>query len=272
VHPPMVEGGCLFLSGTAIGWLVGLSASPTIQLVITSILATVGGIVGTLAGIERTQTKADTQGEPEAPKHIKAVKITPVPMALLLIGLIPGSILGLKARTHEWFGADPDALIARWNNTGLSKEEIAQRLFDQLYPLAASSEQKYNEKILGSDPQVLVQKWSRLGLQGPAVAQRLFDQIYPPVAASSEKKTEKSGGEASLGAQNNPHAGSLYSSIPPSEYTELRAALTPEEMRRVLRGSSNEQVRAFERSHKGLNDSCLKVAVELLLCTESNSP
>ena len=145
---------CLFLSGVAIGWLTGLSVSPTIHLVITSILATVGGIVGALAGIEHSASE-ETQGVIK-----KAPKITPVPMALLLIGLLPGSIMGLKARTNEWFGADPQQLINRWSITGISKEKIAQRLFDQLYPSNSAPEKKYNEKILGNDLGATVNKWT----------------------------------------------------------------------------------------------------------------
>jgi len=200
--PLLGNSFCLLVSGAIIGWLVGLSASPTVQVVITSILAIIGGLLGALAEIKRPETggEASPLGEGVGSGALVPVpvspKLSPVPIALLLIGVFLGSLLGLRARTHDWFGAEPQPLINKWKSTGLKDEEIARRLFDQLYPPVSPAERKYEEKILVQDPKALVKRWTDkdFGLNKEVVARRLFDQIYPPVAPfSEEKKPDKPG-------------------------------------------------------------------------------
>jgi len=110
----------LLITGFGVGWMVGLSVSPVVSIVITSVVGSAAGIVGGLSGLE------------EQPKW----KINPWPIALLILGMVLGSIFGIQARTKDWFGTDVSDEIATWQATGLqmSPEKIAERLFERTYP------------------------------------------------------------------------------------------------------------------------------------------
>lgn len=110
----------LLITGFGVGWLVGLSVSPVVSIVITSVVGSVAGIVGGLSGLE------------EQPKW----KINPWPIALLILGMVLGSVFGIQARTKDWLGTNISDEIAMWQTTGLQipPEEIAARLFERAYP------------------------------------------------------------------------------------------------------------------------------------------
>ena len=195
---PFWNGVCLLLSGSAIGWLVGLSSSPVAHLLIASVLAAAGGVVGALAGFEHeppgTESASEEEEKPllgEDQKPLKATassfshgrrsKVDPIWITLFLIGLIPGSVCGIEARSREWFGADPKDLSAKWSVTGLSDKQIARRLFDQLYPPSNDAE---------ADPEELTKKWKITGLSDKQIAKRLFDRAYSG-AADTETPPKK---------------------------------------------------------------------------------
>lgn len=110
----------LLITGFGVGWLVGLSVSPVVSIVITSVVGSVAGIVGGLSGLE------------EQPKW----KINPWPIALLILGMVLGSVFGIQARTQDWLGTDISDEIAMWQAAGLEMppEKIAARLFERTYP------------------------------------------------------------------------------------------------------------------------------------------
>jgi len=226
-----LSGFSLTLSGTAIGWLVGLSASPIVHLVITSVLATSAAIVGALAGLEPPRAQ---DAEAKQPDHATSRfrKINPIPLALLLFGLMPGVALGLVARTHEWFGADPQRLVKQWSNVGIDKSKIAERLFDNLYPRIVAKTNEVNDKPYG-------------------------------------KKTDKKEDEADSKITPSVHGGQLFANVPPSECTLLMAALSPEDLRRTMKGSSVAQIREFERRCK--DNSSLQAAVDILICPQETT-
>lgn len=142
---------CLLLSGAAIGWLIGLSVSPVVHLVVTSVLAVVGGLVSALAGLPVAESESSDPAPSTPRSGISHRRLTPVPLALFLIGLVPGASLGLTARTHEWFGADPRGLVNKWSATGLTEKEIALRLFDQMYPPTAAQKEGGKASDGGAD-------------------------------------------------------------------------------------------------------------------------
>jgi hypothetical protein len=88
--------------------------------VITSVVGAVAGIVGGLSGLE------------EQPQW----KINPWPMALLILGMVIGSVFGIQARAKDWLGTDISDEIAMWQAAGLEMppEKIAARLFERTYP------------------------------------------------------------------------------------------------------------------------------------------
>ena len=134
---------CLLVSGLALGWLVGLSASPVIQTILASLIAVVVSITGALAGLSSSDADKESGSSSEAtenaPKPSNVQKrlpalLDPMPVMLMVVGLACGASIGIYARTNDWLGARTNSLVEEWKDTGLSSKEITTRVFDSLYP------------------------------------------------------------------------------------------------------------------------------------------
>jgi hypothetical protein len=118
--------GALLVTGVGIGGLVGLSASPVVSIVITSVTGSAAAVVAALSGM-----KSDTADKPSP------WNIDPMPLGLLVLGLIVGSLVGLYMRTHNALSPNTLTLteeITKWTIAGLDKSVVVERLFEQEYP------------------------------------------------------------------------------------------------------------------------------------------
>jgi hypothetical protein len=138
----LVRGICLLISGVGIGWLIGLSVSPIIHIIITSLIALVVSVTGALAGI-KVDEKEDSADDGKSKRKVQ-VEVNPLPLMFMIIGLVIGSSLGVYARTNGWLGPDPNGFVEKWKDTELTKQEISRRLFDDLYPVRAGSTNPVN--------------------------------------------------------------------------------------------------------------------------------
>jgi hypothetical protein len=128
---------CLFLAAVSVGWLIGLSASPVLHVIVGSVIAVVVALAGTLAGIQTQINFSDEQtkiDQPTPKSTMSAFSLNPVPVAVFTIGIAIGATIGIIARTNEFFGTDKAMFVGRWQGIGLTDVEIKRRLFDQLYP------------------------------------------------------------------------------------------------------------------------------------------
>jgi hypothetical protein len=216
---------CLILCGVIVGWLIGLSISPVISIVVTSILTLVAAAVSAIAGLETVgldgktvghEKNSETAPRPEdsstpvarnRDRDSRPVSI--VPLTLLLVGIVLGASLGTYARSHDWLGADPQSVIRKWRVTKLSDEEIAKRLFDQLYPPGTRSSSEGNDK-----------KNAEEGQKG------------------------KGSGSGHSDALAGRLTGGLFASVPAEECKELRSA-PDDAVARLMQASKNEHVRRF---------------------------
>jgi hypothetical protein len=148
----------IFASGLGIGFLVGLSASPVVSALIGGIVSLAAGVVSALCGVrleksepppgEKLNQAVGSQGKGNGSAF--TAHVTPLPIAFLVISIVLGSLLGLRARTQEWFAESPEHLSDKWQkSTGLTKEQIAVRLFNSIYGVgkgeAKSEEGKESE-------------------------------------------------------------------------------------------------------------------------------
>ena len=133
----------MLIIGTGIGWLTGLSVSPVISAVITGIIGLSLTLVSVLSGLKQAAPSA----EPQLPPQLKSNwNLNPVPIALLIIGIVIGTSLGITARTHNLLGnqaaeLNVSAEIQKWQELGLEPKELAQRFFDLKYPPPSVSAQ-----------------------------------------------------------------------------------------------------------------------------------
>lgn len=143
------------LSGISLGWLVGLSVSPVLHLIVESVLGVIVTIVSALVGVKVGGGNAaeEESDRPSSPESL-ASKLTLdlVPLAVLTVSLAIGASVGVFARTNELLGPQPDMLVHRWQGAGLSDEQLRSRLLDQMYvPKTMSPQQALEAKQPKSD-------------------------------------------------------------------------------------------------------------------------
>jgi hypothetical protein len=81
----------LVVIGCGIGWFVGMSASPVVNVLVASIVTAAVGVSAAIAESQaRSQTTTARLGLASA-----------VPLALVTVGAVAGSMVGIYVRTHD---------------------------------------------------------------------------------------------------------------------------------------------------------------------------
>lgn len=207
---PALVVSALLVTGFGIGWLAGLSVSPVISVVITSVTGSVAAIVAALSGVKEEFFNLENSSA-TLRRLLKA--ITPVPLAWLVIGLILGASVGVWARTHNWLGSSPfadvQAELQFWQEAGLDKPTIAQRLFEHRYGVRG-----WPNKTLDAE----LDRWAAAtGLERNVIAQRLFESTY------SAAQTSNAGVKAvSAGNENAPLQSGVLFAVSLSDCTDIK--------------------------------------------------
>jgi len=200
----------LLIIGAGIGWLIGLSVSPVVSIVITSVTGAAAAIVAAMSGLEN---QPNTSGKDETKSHNFRAKINPFPMALLVFGIITGSIIGIIARNQDWFGSQEQSALSseinQWTAMGLPQEEVVRRLFENQYT---------HRGWHGADLSAEVEKWKNVGVESESVALRLFENTYP-LDYGPTSNIEKSNGA------ENKDPGTVLFSIGSTECDNLYKAM-----------------------------------------------
>jgi hypothetical protein len=131
------EAVALFLTGASVGTLVGLSATPVVEAVITTLLALAITAATIAAGIKRAEGDAATP--PSGP--LRAFNVWAV--SAFSVGLAMGSIGGVLLRTHHTLAPSPEWFAERWKATQTPDAGVLEtRLLDTLYPAAGGKDAK----------------------------------------------------------------------------------------------------------------------------------
>ena len=117
-------GLSILLSGLCVGWMVGLSITPLLQTILISLLAVIIAVTSVLVALSFISRE---DGTPRTTR----LGVNPVPVMLLVVGLVIGWSTGVYARTNLWLGPRAQSLSER---TGLTAQEINKRAFEQVYP------------------------------------------------------------------------------------------------------------------------------------------
>ena len=110
--------------GLGVGWILGLSVSPAVQIVVSSMAALVACVAGVGAGINEIKGKR--------------FAFDPSFVAWLIFGLCAGAPLGILARTNELFGTNPRFFVWRWSGTQMPAGQLQKVLFDSLYAVKST--------------------------------------------------------------------------------------------------------------------------------------
>lgn len=196
----------LIITGLGIGWLAGLSVSPVVSIVITSVAGSAAAIIATMSGLEN---QPKTEGDSKT-KNIPFSKISPVPITVLVVGIVAGSIVGIYVRSHNWLGNPSLAKeVEQWTELGFNREEVARRLFENKYSYRG---------WLGTDLSAEVQRWTNEGLTNEEVVRRLLESTYP-VDFEVSTNTVTSGG-------TDPTVGGALFTVEATECGNLYKALS----------------------------------------------
>jgi hypothetical protein len=238
---------CLLISGMGIGWLLGLSVSPVLHIIVASVMALVMGIVGALAGLNtnpKPERNDSEDNKPEISTREKLVKISPFPMTALIAGLAIGACLGVYTRTNELLGANPQRLVQKWNGVnGLDDASIKRRLFDQLYPPTVSNGT--------SDVQLLTTEKGQNRSEEPS---SITSTKVKPVGETQADKP------ASRQESVTSHAGTLFSlSVQECGLLRLQEG---EELRTRLKALNKSYINSFIA--KCESDQCIEALKEIL--------
>ena len=97
------------VSGTCVGLLAGLSLSPVVHDLLSTLTTLVVATTGVLAGLE-FEPDSDPK-DADALKHTRRlshrVAVDPLPMACVFLGIVFGAGGGLFTRTHNFLGVSP---------------------------------------------------------------------------------------------------------------------------------------------------------------------
>jgi hypothetical protein len=178
----------LMMIGFGIGWLMGLSVSPVVSIVITSVIGAAAALVAALSGLPDQPDNLDESKAPQ-PQPIYR-QVDPVPMAFLVVGLFLGSLLGVWVRTHNWLSAEPPSKfteLAQWTQALNDPQSatIARRLFELEHPYTPYATDIY-WRALDATPDITathvlsaeVAMWETLGLDRQTVVRELFALKY----------------------------------------------------------------------------------------------
>ena len=148
----------LVVIGIGIGCLSGLSVSPVVSIVLTSLTGAAAAIVAVLGGIR--DELLDQKTSTTAFQRLLS-RVTPIPLACLVIGLLIGTGIGLRVRAHDLLSPplslSPSLLmledeVQAWVDVGLAdRAEVVRRLlkaatrivdgWDQIWRLKCSDGQ-----------------------------------------------------------------------------------------------------------------------------------
>ncbi len=240
---------CLLISGMGIGWLLGLSVSPVLHIIVASVMALLMGIVGALAGLDTNpRIKENESNETRIPAVEKSVKISPFPMTALIAGLVIGACFGVYARTNELLGANPQRLVQKWNGvSGLDDNSIKRRLFDQLYPPTSSTETP-NEQFLTEKDQNRSEEPLTTPNSIPSTKGRPLRKTQADKPADPQVSTTS-------------HAGTLFAVLSVKECGLVRFQ-HGEALRTILKAFNKREINSF--LEKCESDECIEALKEML--------
>lgn len=113
-------------AGFCVGGLAGLSVSPVASIVIAAISGTLVSIVGAMSGLLPSidvDTGATAQVESKPTVALTRHAFDPLPLAVVLVGLLLGSMAGIYARAHSLLSPLPAQTVSHAGQPTRGSEE-----------------------------------------------------------------------------------------------------------------------------------------------------
>lgn len=203
----------LLLSGIGIGWLIGLSVSPVLSIVITSVVGAAAAVIVSRRDSTNKEKKEedpkDTKKEEASDKDdilwLMLLKrlISSLALAATIVGIVIGSVLGVKARNENVLGSDISTKVNMWKELGVPEKVIVNRMFEAEYPNHSYPDHLPLQWRLPASSTITttlsseIEAWSSLGMPKEVIVQRLFELKYPPISAlNTDSEASDNDGES----------------------------------------------------------------------------
>jgi hypothetical protein len=244
----------LVVTGFGIGWLAGLSVSPVVSIVITSVTGVAAAVVTALSGLK------EDPADPKVKERRRLPQIEVWPLAILLVGMLIGSTLGILARNNHFFGSDVTSEIQKWAAADVPKEAVIDRLFGAT-ALYSPYTQPYTRTL-----QLEITRWTSLGIPKEQVVNRMFEQYFatkpsPSTTAAVPPRLDERLGTY-LFASTATECVSLLAAM------KMASAMNDDELLiKALRNSTITQLQTLP--DLVADPEILKLLVEQVLCADS---
>lgn len=142
----------LIVCGLGIGLLTGLSVSPTLSTILTSLMTGTAMIVAILGGFSKENS-------------FSIGLVNPWPLALLIVSILVGAVGGMQLRVHTTINffeqnqmhtllppKNLDQIIKEWEAVANNDSVVAQKIFDVYFPellvSGRASEKEYTKGLV----------------------------------------------------------------------------------------------------------------------------
>ena len=136
----------VIICGLGIGWLLGLSVSPVLQIILTSLISLIVSIICILSGIQVKDDKPAVVLK----RHFSSVSLLPI--CVLIIGICIGTPAGIYTRTNSLFGETPEHLKTMFERAGFTpdsaNEYTKMYLLNQLFKNKENSSESVTNKTI----------------------------------------------------------------------------------------------------------------------------
>jgi hypothetical protein len=122
--------GPLIATGLSVGWIMGLSASAVAHAVLATLLGLTNALLIVVPTIDRGMEQQRRGWYLSRGARDESLMLVGI-FSLFLAG---GATAGVFTRANDLLGLRPSLVTSKWAPVGLSKDVIAERLFDQVYP------------------------------------------------------------------------------------------------------------------------------------------
>ena len=103
-----------FVLGSSVGWLVGLSLSPVVHIMVAAIMSLVVTVTGVAVGVNELKGKR--------------FEFNPRFLVWLTIGMAIGAPIGVFVRSNEYLAANPGRIAERWSVDEASSNVVRKAL------------------------------------------------------------------------------------------------------------------------------------------------
>ncbi len=120
----MVVGNAI--SGACVGFLAGLSVSPGVAAaLLSSVGALVVGVTSVLAGLSTGESASDADNSPRLGRS--SIAVNPLPVTVLLMGIVTGVVAGIVTRSHDWLGTLQQSATAQSHQKANAERVVADQ-------------------------------------------------------------------------------------------------------------------------------------------------